>query len=149
MDLDWIWSGSGSIWVDLGRAGWIWGGSGLDLLFGVDFPLAAQNCERIPKTRVSRFFALYPLISAFQALACINADRSRHDLSIGIKTYQFHAMWLGIEPFLCSAYALPTTFAGRAKVVGKSSESRWQLRENQDEFDLPTVCRRFVDDFFG
>ena len=63
-----IWGGSGWIWDGSGS---ILGGSGVDLLFGVDFPLAAQNCERIPKTRVSRFLAFYPLISAFQALPYI------------------------------------------------------------------------------
>ena len=76
--------------------GWIWGGSGVDMLVGVNFPLAAQNCERITKTRVLRLFAFYPLISAFQALACINSDRARRDLSIGVKNAQFHAVRLGI-----------------------------------------------------
>ena len=66
-----------------------------------DFPLAARNCERIPKTRVSRFLRFYLLISPFQALACENSDRARRDLSIGDKNAQFHGMWLGIEPFLC------------------------------------------------
>ena len=33
-----------------------------------DFLLGAQNCNRIPKTRVLRFWAFYPHISAFQTL---------------------------------------------------------------------------------
>ena len=77
------------------------GGSGADLFFGVDFPLGVQNCERIPKTRVSRFLRFYPLISSFQALACGNSDRARRDLSIGVKNAQFHAVRLGIRPFSC------------------------------------------------
>ena len=51
------------------------------------------------KNRVSRFLAFYPLKSVFQALPCIPNDRSRKDLSIGIKDVQFHALGLGIEPF--------------------------------------------------
>ena len=47
------------------------------------------------------FLAFYPLESVFQALPCIPNDRSRRDLSIGIKDSQFHALWLGIEPFYC------------------------------------------------
>ena len=70
--------------VDLSGSGWICGGSGSILggsgvecgLSGVDFPLTAQNCERIPKTRVSRFLPFYPLISAFQALAYRKFDRT-------------------------------------------------------------------------
>ena len=65
----------------------------------IDFPLGAQNYEIILKTRVSRFLAFYPLKSVFQALPCIPNDRSRKDLSIGIKDVQFHALGLGIEPF--------------------------------------------------
>ena len=65
----------------------------------INFLLRAQKYERIPKTRVSRFLAFYPLKSAFQALPCIPNDRSRKDLSIGIEDAQFHALWLGIEPF--------------------------------------------------
>ena len=38
-------------------------------IIAIDFPLGVQSCERIPKTRVSRFFPFYPLISAFQALS--------------------------------------------------------------------------------
>ena len=63
------------------------------------FPLGAQNYEIILKTRVSRFLAFYPLKSVFEALPCIPNDRSRKDLSIGIKDAQFHAMGLDIEPF--------------------------------------------------
>ena len=33
----------------------------------IDFPLGAQNCERIPKTRVSRFLLFYPLIQSLRA----------------------------------------------------------------------------------
>ena len=40
-------------------------------IVGVDFSLAAQNCERVPKTRVSRFLAFYPFIPALQALPYI------------------------------------------------------------------------------
>ena len=69
-----------------------------DMIF-IDFPLGAQKYEGIPKTRVLRFWAFYPLVSAFQAVPCIPNDRSRKDLSIGIKDVQFHALWLGIEPF--------------------------------------------------
>ena len=64
-----------------------------------DFRVGAQKYEIIPKTRVSRFLAFYLLKSVFQALPCIPNDRSRKDLSIGIKDVQFHALGLGIEPF--------------------------------------------------
>ena len=40
------------------------------------------------------------LQSVFQPLLCIPNDWSRRELSIGIKDSQFHALWLGIEPFL-------------------------------------------------
>ena len=79
-----------------------WRGHGWALESGMiflDFPLGAQKYERIPKTRVSRFLAFYLLILAFQALPCIPNDRSRKDLSIGIKDVQIHALGLGIEPF--------------------------------------------------
>ena len=65
----------------------------------IDFRLGAQKYERIAKTKVLRFWAFHPLISAFQALPRIPNDRSRKDLSIGIKDVQFHALGLGIEPF--------------------------------------------------
>ena len=39
-----------------------------------DFPLGAQNCEKILKTRVSRFLLFYPLISAFQTFSRISND---------------------------------------------------------------------------
>ena len=65
-----------------------------------DFPLGAQNCERIRKTRVSRFLPFYLLILVFQASSCIPGGRARRDLLIDIKDYWFHVMWLGIRPFL-------------------------------------------------
>ena len=40
----------------------------------VDFPLGAQNCEKMRKTRVSRFLPFYPLIGAFQTLSRISND---------------------------------------------------------------------------
>ena len=57
----------------------------------------AENREK----KISRFLDFYPLISAFQALACLANDRSRRDLSIGIKNSSFHALRLGIKPFFC------------------------------------------------
>ena len=75
------------------------GGSMESVMIFIDFPLGAQKYESIPKTRVSHLLAFYPLKSVFQALPCIPNDRSRRDLSIGIKDAQFHSSWLGIEPF--------------------------------------------------
>ena len=75
------------------------GGSMESAMIFIDFPLGAQKYEIIPKTGVSRFLAFYPLKSVFQALPCIPNDRSRKDLSIGIKDVHFHALGLGIEPF--------------------------------------------------
>ena len=63
-------------------------------------PLGAQNCERIRKTKVSRFLPFYPLILAFQTFSCIPWGRSRRDLSIHMKNSWFHALWLGIQVFL-------------------------------------------------
>ena len=40
----------------------------------VDFPLGAQNCKKIRKTKVSRFLPFYPLTCAFQTLARISID---------------------------------------------------------------------------
>ena len=65
------------------------------------FPLGAQNCEIIRKTRVSRFLPFYPLIWAFQTLSRIPKFWVWRDLSFGIKNSWFHALWLGIQPFLC------------------------------------------------
>ena len=53
--------------------------------FGIDFCLNAQSCERLRKTKVSRFLAFYPLILACQAFSCIPSGRSRRDLSIDMK----------------------------------------------------------------
>ena len=47
-----------------------------------------------------KFLPLYPLIWAFQALSCLANHWSWRDLSVGIKKFQFRAMWFGIEPFL-------------------------------------------------
>ena len=58
-----------------------------------------QKWLKIMKNDVLRFLALDLLKSVFQALPCIPNDRSRKDLSIGIKDVQFHALGLGIEPF--------------------------------------------------
>ena len=66
-----------------------------------NFPLGAQNCEKIRKTKVSRFLAFYPLIWAFQTLSRIPNDWVWRDLSFDIKNSWFHAHWLGIQPFLC------------------------------------------------
>ena len=54
-----------------------------------------------PKTRVSRFLAFYPLIWPFQTLSRISNDGVWRDLSFDIKNSWFHALWLGIQPFLC------------------------------------------------
>ena len=66
-----------------------------------NFPLGAWNCEKIRKTWVSRFLAFYPLIWAFQTLSRTSNDGVWRDLSFDIKTSWFHALWLGIQPFLC------------------------------------------------
>ena len=68
------------------------------------FPLGRSNWLQITKNNFLRFLAFYPLISAFQAFWCIANGRSWRDLSIPIKNSWFHAMWLGIRPFLCSMY---------------------------------------------
>ena len=73
----------------------------------VDFRRFSSRCAKwlkIAKNNFSRFLAFYPLISAFQALSCLANDRSRRDLSFGIENSSFHAIWLGIEPFLCFFY---------------------------------------------
>ena len=54
-----------------------------------------------PETKVSRFLAFYPLIWAFQTLSRISNDGVWRDLSFDIKNSWFHALWLGIRPFLC------------------------------------------------
>ena len=61
-----------------------------------------SNWLKIVKNNFLRFLAFYPLISAFQASSC-SPERTFRDLSIGIENSSFHAIWLGIEPFLCLA----------------------------------------------
>ena len=54
-----------------------------------------------PETKVSRFLAFYPLIWAFQTLSRISNDGVWRDLSFDIKNSWFHALWLGIQSYLC------------------------------------------------
>ena len=54
-----------------------------------------------PETKVLRFLALYPLIWPFQTLSRISNDGVWRDLSFDMKNSWFHALWLGIQPFLC------------------------------------------------
>ena len=54
-----------------------------------------------PETKVSRFLAFYPLIWPFQTLSRISNDGVWRDLSFDMKNSWFHALWLGIQPFLC------------------------------------------------
>ncbi len=49
------------------------------------FSLGCSNWLQITKNKFLRFWAFYPLISAFQAFPCISQDRSRKDLSFRIK----------------------------------------------------------------
>ena len=66
----------------------------------MNFLWGRSNWLKIAKNNFLRFLAFYPLRLAFQALSCLANDRSRRDLSIGIKNAEFHPLRLGIEPFL-------------------------------------------------
>ena len=76
------------------------------------FHLGAYNCEKIRKTRVSRFLAFCRLIWAFQTLSRISNDGVWRDLSFDIKSFWFHALWLGIRPFLCLNPSRSMEFCG-------------------------------------
>ena len=64
------------------------------------FQQALKRAENREKQLLC-FLPFYPLRSAFQAYSCSPERRTFRDLSIGIKMFSFHAIWLGIEPFLC------------------------------------------------
>ena len=93
--------GSPWIFVDFRGFSWIFVDFRGNPLKSVENFDRRSNWLKIAKNNFLHFLPFYPLRSAFQALSCLANDRSRRDLSIGIENSSFHAVWLGIEPFLC------------------------------------------------
>ena len=109
------------------------------------FPLGRSNWLQITKNNFLRFLAFYPLISAFQAFWCIANDRSWRDLSIPIKNSWFHAMWLGIRPFLCSMYeSHGLGIENLSKIYRKSIEHLSKIYRKSIE-NLSKIYRKSVE----
>ena len=91
----------------------------------IDFPLGAQNCERIPKTRVSRFCLFTPLLRRFRL--------SRVSKSIDLDdTYRLVSKMFNFMP--CGS------------VLSKSSANCRQIELGSAFLELTTTFGRFADD---